>query len=57
MSSWAFFSYNKNNVFKNEKISYNDIAVLTQNTEGKIISLEVDSYKINYLKSLISNEI
>lgn len=45
------------NVFKNEKISYNDIAVLTQNTEGKIISLEVDSYKINYLKSLISNEI
>ncbi len=45
------------NIFKDEKINYNDIAVLTQNNDGKIISLEIDTYKINHFKSLISNEI
>lgn len=45
------------NILKNEKINYNDIAILTQNKDGEIISLEVDTYKINQFKSLISNEI
>ncbi len=45
------------NIFENEKISYNDIAVLSQNKDGEIISLEVDTFKINHFKSSISNEI
>ncbi len=45
------------NIFKDKKISYEDIAVLTQNKDGKIISLEIDTYKINHFKSLISTEI
>lgn len=45
------------NILENEKISYNDIAVLTNNAQGNITSLEIDTYKVNYLKSNISNEI
>ena len=45
------------NIFENEKITYSDIAVLSQNKDGEIISLEVDTYKINHFKSSISNEI
>lgn len=45
------------NIFKNESINYNDIAILTQDKEGKVISLEIDTYKINNFKSMISNEI
>ncbi len=45
------------NIFKEQNINYNDIAVLTENKDGKIVSLEVDTYKINHFKSLISNDI
>lgn len=45
------------NVLKDENISYNDIAVLSKNESGMVQSLEIDIYKINNLKSRISNEI
>ncbi len=45
------------NIFDKSGISYNDIAVLSQNKEGRIISLELNAYKVNLFKSLISNEI
>ncbi len=45
------------NILKNQDIQYNDIAVLNKNNNGDIISLEIDNYKINSFKSLISNEI
>ena len=42
----------------NEKdFNYNDIAILSQNNQGQIISLEIDTYKVNYFKSMISNKI
>jgi sporulation protein YunB len=44
-------------VLDNENFCYDDIAVLSKNSAGEIISLEIDTYKINYLKSHISNEI
>ena len=44
-------------ILENENFSYNDIAVLSENKDGEIISLEIDTYKVNYLKSHISNEI
>ena len=44
-------------ILKEKGFDYNKIALLTQNDEGKIISLEIDTYKINYFKSAISNEI
>lgn len=45
------------NILDKENFDYNDIAVLSKNSNGQIISLEIDSYKVNYLKSHISNEI
>jgi sporulation protein YunB len=44
-------------VLDNENFCYDDIAALSKNSAGEIISLEIDAYKINYLKSHISNEI
>lgn len=45
------------NILANEKISYTDIAVLTTNSDGLVTSLQTDTYKVNYLKSHISNEV
>lgn len=45
------------NVITKEKIDYDKLAVLTKDKNGKIISLEIDTYKINFFKSSISNEI
>lgn len=44
-------------VLENESISYDEIAKLSRNDEGLVQSLEIDVYKINNLKSRISNEI
>ncbi len=44
-------------ILNKENFDYNDIAVLSKNSDGEIISLEIDTYKVNYLKSHISNEI
>ena len=44
-------------VLEDGNISYNDIAVLSKNEYGMVQSLEIDTYKINNLKSRISNEI
>jgi len=44
-------------ILKNNDFSYGDIAVLTRDSGGNVKSLEIDTYKINYLKSNISNEI
>ncbi len=45
------------NILKNENFSYDDIAVLSRDKDGLVQSLEIDTYKVNYLKSHISNEI
>ena len=45
------------NVLSNQNFCYEDIAVLSKDEQGEIISLEIDTYKVNYLKSHISNEI
>lgn len=45
------------NILENEKFSYDDIAVLSRDKDGLVQSLEIDTYKVNYLKSHISNEI
>lgn len=39
-----------------ENVSYNDIAVLSNDEQGYITSLEVNTYEVNRLKSGISNE-
>ncbi len=44
-------------ILDKDGFEYNDIAVLTENEDGKIISLQTDTYKVNYLKSHIANEI
>lgn len=44
-------------VLKDENITYDNIAKLSRNAEGQVNSLEIDTYKINALKSRISNEI
>ena len=44
-------------ILDNEDIDYNDIVILTTNSDGTVTSLETDVYKTNYLKSNISNEI
>ena len=44
-------------VLENESISYDEIAKLTRSDDGAVQSLEIDVYKINNLKSRISNEI
>lgn len=45
------------NILENKKFSYDDIAVLSRDSNGLVQSLEIDTYKVNYLKSHISNEI
>ena len=45
------------NVLSKEDYDFKEIAVLTKNDNDEIISLETDTYKVNFLKSLISNEI
>lgn len=44
-------------ILKEKDIDYNDIAVLSKNKNDEIISLEINTYKINFFKSAISNEI
>lgn len=44
-------------VLDNEDITYDEIARLSRNEDGTVQSLEIDVYKINNLKSRISNEI
>lgn len=43
-------------ILENNNITYDDIVHLTNNEEGYVTSLEIDIYKVNYLKSNISNE-
>ncbi|MBQ3058019.1 MAG: sporulation protein YunB [Clostridia bacterium] len=44
-------------VLKDEDITYDEIAKLSRAEDGAVQSLEIDVYKINNLKSRISNEI
>ena len=44
-------------VLESENITYNDIARLTNNTDGYVTSLEIDVYEVNRLKGKISNEV
>lgn len=44
------------NVLGGGNISYKDIVLLTENSEGYVTSLEIDVLQINNLKSKISNE-
>lgn len=44
-------------ILENQNFSYSDIAVIKRDNQGLVKSLEIDTYKINYLKSNISNEI
>lgn len=44
-------------IIKDEEIKYNDIVILSKNSNGDISSLEIDIAKINILKSLISSRI
>lgn len=44
-------------IIENGDIGYSDIAVLSKTADGHITSLEINTEKINLLKSLISNEI
>ncbi len=45
------------NVLSQKEYDFKGIAVLPKNDNDEIISLEMDTYKVNFLKSLISNEI
>ncbi|MBO5089325.1 MAG: sporulation protein YunB [Clostridia bacterium] len=44
-------------VLRDEDITYDEIAKLSRTEDGAVQSLEIDVYKINNLKSRISNEI
>jgi len=44
-------------VLQDNQYDFREIAVLSKNESDEIISLEMDTYKVNFLKSLISNEI
>ena len=44
------------NVLGNGEVSYKDIVLLSQNSDGYVTSLEIDVLQINNLKSKISNE-
>lgn len=44
-------------ILENENITYEDIVNLSHNSDGYVRSLEIDIYKVNYLKSRISNQI
>lgn len=43
-------------ILENGKVSYGDIVSLSQDKENYVTSLEINSYEVNRLKSLISNE-
>ena len=43
-------------ILKDENISYDSIAMLSKDSEGCVKSLEINTNKINLLKSLISNK-
>lgn len=43
-------------VLEENNISYNDIVLLSSNGDGYVTSLEIDIYKVNNLKSRISNK-
>jgi len=44
-------------ILENNDISYDDIVNLSSNDDGYVTSLEIDVYKVNHLKSRISNEV
>ncbi len=44
-------------ILEKNDISYDDIVNLSSNADGYVTSLEIDVYKVNYLKSRISNEV
>ena len=44
-------------VLEDESVTYDEIAKLSRAEDGTVQSLEIDAYKINNLKSRISNEI
>lgn len=44
-------------ILDENSISYDDIVVLTSNSDGYVTSLEIDVYQVNYLKSRISNKV
>ena len=44
-------------ILKEQEFDYNDIAILSKSKDDSIESLQIDTYKINYFKSAISNEI
>lgn len=44
-------------ILEENNITYSDIANLTSNDDGYVTSLEIDVYKVNFLKSKISNEV
>ncbi len=44
-------------ILEAENISYEDIVNLSYNEDGYVTSLETDIYKVNFLKSRISNQI
>ena len=43
-------------ILEENNISYDDIVILTSNNDGYVTSLEIDIYKVNNLKSRISNK-
>lgn len=43
-------------IFEDEEITYDDIVNLSDNNDGYIKGLQINTYKINKLKSLISNK-
>ncbi len=44
-------------ILEEENVTYSDISVLNSNAGGYVTSAETDIYKVNYLKSKISNKI
>lgn len=44
------------NILEKNNVAYNDIAILTNNEDGYVTSLEINTYEVNRLKSSISNE-
>lgn len=44
-------------ILEENNITYSDIACLSSNDDGYVTSLEIDVYKVNFLKSKIANEV
>ena len=44
------------NILNENNISYDNISIISKNSDGNITGIEIDTQKINLLKSLISNE-